>query len=127
MRVTLTVGTFTRILPEESTIGGVCIPKDTQVFADIYGIGLNENYWRDPLEFIPERWESRKEIDPFSFIPFGTGPRMCVGRRIAEAQMQLITAHLCSSYKLHLVKEPDPKFEVLIKPEGLNLSFEKRV
>ena len=66
------------------------------------------------LEFKPERWENRKEIDPFSFAQFGIGPRMCVGRRIAEAEMQLITAHLCMSYKIHLEKEPDSKFDALI-------------
>ena len=86
---------------------------------------LDERFWDNPLELKPERWENRKDIDPFSSTPFGIGPRMCLGRRIAEAEMQLITAHLCMSYKIHLEKEPDAKLDVLLRPDGLNLSFEK--
>ena len=70
-------------------------------------MGQDERYWRDPREFLPERWENRKDINPFSYIPFGVGPRMCIGRRLAEAEMQLITAQLCRSYRLHLVQEPE--------------------
>ena len=126
MRVTPTVSVHSRVMKEDTIIGGVLLPKKTSVLVDLFGMSLDERFWDNPLEFKPERWENRKEIDPFSFAQFGIGPRMCVGRRIAEAQMQLMTAHLCMSYKIHLKKEPDAKFEALLKPDGLNLNFEKR-
>ena len=126
MRLTPTANIFSRILQEDNTLGGVRLPKGTQVIADLYGMGQDERYWRDPREFLPERWENRKDIDPFSYIPFGVGPRMCIGRRLAEAEMQLITAQLCRSYRLHLVQEPECSLEVMMVPEGLELSFEKR-
>ena len=94
MRVTPSVSTHSRVLTEDATIGGVNLPKNTHVIGDLYSMQLDERFWNNPLEFKPERWENRKEIDPFSFAQFGIGPRMCVGRRIAEAEMQLITAHL---------------------------------
>ena len=126
MRRTPSIAIHSRVLPEDSTIGGINLPKNTSVLANLYSMNLDERFWDNPLEFKPERWENRKDIDPFSFAPFGIGPRMCVGRRIAEAEMQLITAHLCMSYKIHLEKEPDAKFDALLRPDGLNLSFEKR-
>ena len=126
MRLTPSVSAHFRLLPEDSTIGGVDLPKNTQLIADVYSVSLDERFWDNPLEFKPERWENRKDVDPFSYIPFGIGPRMCVGRRIAEAEMQLLTAHLCMSYKIHLDKEPDAKFGTVINPSGLNLSFEER-
>ena len=79
---------------------------------------LDERFWDNPLEFKSERWENRKDIDSFSYIPFGIGPRMCVGRRIAEAQIQLLTSHLCMSYKIHLEKELNVKFGAFMQPDG---------
>ena len=126
MRVTPSVSAHSRVMKEDTIIRGVLLPKKTSVLVDLFGMLLDERFWDNPLEFKPERWENRKEIDPFSFAQFGIGPRMCVGRRIAEAEMQLITAHLCMSYKIHLEKESDAKFDAIMRPEGLNLSFEKR-
>ena len=126
MRITPGAVAHARVMKEDTTIGGVLLPKNTSVLADLFGISLDGRFWDNPLEFKPERWENKKNIDPFSSIPFGIGPRMCLGRRIAEAEMQLITAHLCMSYKIHLEKEPIHKFGPIMIPEGLNLSFEKR-
>ena len=126
MRVTPSISVHVRVMKEDTSIGGVLLPKNTPVMADLLGISLDERFWDNPLEFKLERWENRKDIDPFAYIPFGIGPRMCVGRRIAEVQMQLITAHLCTSYKIHLEKEPITKFLTVLEPDGLNLSFEKR-
>ena len=109
MRVNPIIVGHSRVLTEDATIGGVNLPKNTHVIGDVHSMQLDERFWDNPLEFKPERWENRKEIDPFSFAQFGIGPRMCVGRRIAEAEMQLITAHLCMSYKIHLEKEPAAK------------------
>ena len=126
MRVTPTIGTWARKVLQTCKIGGVEIPKDTRVLADIYSMQMSESYWKDPNEFIPERWQERDQIDPFAYIPFGTGPRMCIGRRIAETEMQLVTAHLCRNARIHLEQEPDPILQTIIKPKDLKLSFERR-
>lgn len=61
-------------------------------------MGEMEEYFPRPLEFIPERWikgdpqENSKNYHPYTVLPFGFGPRMCIGRRIAELEMwQFIT------------------------------------
>ena len=71
----------------------------------------NEKHFREAKKFIPERWikqddESRpeaKNAHPFVFMPFGFGPRMCLGRRFAELEMEIVLAkvslsNLCKSY-----------------------------
>ena len=126
MRVTPSITAWFRYLREAGQLGGVEMPKEVPVVGNVYYIQLNERYWKNPKDFIPERWEKRSEIDPFSYIPFGTGPRMCVGRRIAEAEMQLATAHLCRKARVHLKREPDPALQVMVHPKGLELSFEER-
>jgi len=69
-----------------------------------------EEHFPDPEKFIPERWLkseadsplSAKHTNPFVFLPFGFGPRMCVGRRLAELEMHsiLIRVSKCFCYIL---------------------------
>ncbi|KAK7068012.1 hypothetical protein SK128_023820 [Halocaridina rubra] len=50
----------------------------------------DENLFHRAKEFIPERWSRDKplgDIHPFAHLPFGFGPRMCLGRRIAEQEL----------------------------------------
>jgi len=60
-----------------------------------------EEYFHRPMEYIPERWlgEARSRIVPFSFIPFGHGARMCIGRRFAEQELMMAAMTVCA---LHL-------------------------
>jgi len=57
-----------------------------------------EEYFPRPSEYIPERWLPDKEYDhlrarhPFAYMPFGYGPRMCVGRRFAELEIEILLA-----------------------------------
>ena len=55
-----------------------------------------DKYFKDPHEFRPDRWlgGSRKDIVPFSYIPFGFGARMCIGRRFAEQEIMLAIAEV---------------------------------
>ena len=126
MRLIPTAPTVSRVVTGGRTLGGVCIPDGTRVIADLYGVGRDERFWEDPLEFKPDRWVDRKGRNAFSSIPFGVGPRMCIGRRIAEIEIQLLTAQLIRRCCIKLEQEPVKHFEVMIVPKGLKLSFQKR-
>ena len=53
-------------------------------------LGSNEEYFDNGKQFRPERWlEGKSSINPFAHVPFGIGKRMCIGRRLAELQLQL--------------------------------------
>lgn len=48
----------------------------------------DEKYFTNPNQFFPERWLNKDhKMHPFSFVPFGVGPRSCIGRRIAELEI----------------------------------------
>lgn len=57
------------------------IEKDTKVFVSIKGIHYDEEYWRNPTEFDPERFseEMKKNMNQYTHLPFGQGPRACIG------------------------------------------------
>lgn len=54
-----------------------------------------DEYFTKPEEFIPERWIKGHPLEsknnPYTFLPFGLGTRMCVGRRLAELEMKQLT------------------------------------
>ncbi|RDD43709.1 Cytochrome P450 3A8 [Trichoplax sp. H2] len=72
-----------RIAKNDIVIGGVLIPKDVVAAIPIYGIHHNEKLWPDPKKFIPERFtpEEKAKRHPFAHLPFGNGPRNCIGMR----------------------------------------------
>jgi cytochrome P450 len=64
-----------------------------------------EKYFAQPDKYIPERWlkdpegatQETKMTHPFVFLPFGFGPRMCVGRRFAELELETFVAKVSST------------------------------
>lgn len=72
-------------------------------------MSTSEKYFKQPLKYIPERWLksevdselSAKFTNPFAYLPFGFGPRMCIGRRFAELEMEIV---LSKVRKLHIVR-----------------------
>jgi len=55
-----------------------------------HALSSNEEYFDDSKQFKPERWlRENSTINPFAYVPFGIGKRMCIGRRLAELQLQL--------------------------------------
>lgn len=62
-----------------------------------HALGSNEEYFEDRKQFKPERWlREHSTINPFANVPFGIGKRMCIGRRLAELQLQLALAWVSS-------------------------------
>lgn len=69
----------------------------THVIFPHYVVSNDEEYFRDPKRFSPERWMKsgcphQDKIHPFVSLPFGYGRRTCLGRRFAEAELQIILA-----------------------------------
>lgn len=67
---------------------GFPIPKGTVVGGCFGGVQMNEEYWPNPEEFIPERFseetkEREEKRNPYTYIPFSAGPRNCLGQRFA--------------------------------------------
>lgn len=72
-----------------------------------------EEYVSDAHKFRPERWLKmdqggieHSKLHPFASLPYGYGARMCLGRRLADLEMQILLAKLLRSYKLEYNHPP---------------------
>ncbi|XP_030042048.1 1,25-dihydroxyvitamin D(3) 24-hydroxylase, mitochondrial-like [Microcaecilia unicolor] len=90
MRLTPTVPFTSRTMEEDTNVGGFLLPQGTIVMINFHAITWNEDFYTDAKKFKPERWlQDKHTLNPFASTPFGIGRRMCVGRRLAELQLQL--------------------------------------
>nr|AOE48698.1 11-beta-hydroxylase [Monopterus albus] len=100
------------------------IPAGTMVQVCLYPLGRSAEVFDNPERFDPERWCSIREGGQrpelgFRFMAFGLGARQCVGRRIAENQMQLLLMRVLLSFHLSVQSSEDVKttFAFLLQPE----------
>ncbi|GAB4581810.1 MAG: cytochrome P450 [Anaerolineales bacterium] len=101
----------TRVAMEEDIIMGYRVPKGSSVFISPYVIHHDPRFWDDPEQFIPERFteENVEKRHKYSYIPFGAGPRKCIGNTFALTETYLILATLLPRYQL--VAQPGAKAE----------------
>lgn len=93
-----------RVSVEEDEIDGIHIPRGIMVLPYIYGLHREPDLWPDPEVFDPSRFEdqARKDRPPSAHIPFGGGPRKCIGSNMAILQMLLMLAVLIRRYDFEL-------------------------
>ena len=126
------IGTFLRRAVEDVTIGSWKIPKGSLVAVLTFVIQRDPRWYPDPLKFDPDRFndERSKSILRGAFIPFGTGPRVCIGNNVAMMEMTLIVAMLLQRFVLTPAdrqNNPTPKFAVTLRPtEGMRLIMKAR-
>uniref|UniRef100_A0A8D0BJT3 Cytochrome P450 family 24 subfamily A member 1 n=1 Tax=Salvator merianae TaxID=96440 RepID=A0A8D0BJT3_SALMN len=128
MRLTPSVPFTTRTLDKETVLGDYALPKGTVLMINSHALGCNEQYFSDWTQFKPERW-LQKNINPFTHVPFGIGKRMCIGRRLAELQLQLALCWLLRKYEI--VATDDKPVEtlhlgILIPNRELPIAFRRR-
>ncbi|MEM9338709.1 MAG: cytochrome P450 [Bacteroidota bacterium] len=101
-------------------IEGIHIPKNSLMINYIYGLHRNQSTWERADKFDPDRFEEGKHIIPYSFLPFGGGPRSCIGMQFAMMEMELAVYHFVSRFQFELVnqKEVSLKPLVTLRPKG---------
>ncbi|KAK4394844.1 Trimethyltridecatetraene synthase [Sesamum angolense] len=105
-----------RLAREDCKVAGYDIKKGTQVFVNVWTIGLDPSIWENPTEFNPDRF-IKKPIDvrghDFELLPFGAGRRMCPGYSLGLKVIMSSLANLIHGFNWKL---PAP-----MKPEDLNM------
>ena len=115
---------------EDDEFDGIKIPAGTTVVPYIYGAHHNEKVWNNPEKFDPSRFENSKEkkMHPFAFIPFGGGPRVCIGQNMAIMQILLVMSSIIRNYDIELDENKTVGLHamMLLKPDGpIKMNFKK--
>lgn len=91
-----------RFTNEEMTFDGNTVPAGERLFYSIYLTQRDSAHWEQPDSFCPERFAQERKQPPFAFIPFGGGPRACIGAAFSQAEARLVIARLLQTFTFEL-------------------------
>jgi cytochrome P450 len=102
MRLYPPVWGFGREAVGDFEIGGYRIPGGTTIIISPWVLHRNPRHFERPMEFRPERWSGdlARQLPRFAYIPFGGGPRICIGNRFAMLEAALILATVATRFRL---------------------------
>jgi cytochrome P450 len=122
---------FSRQALSDDELGGYRLPRGWLAFVVPYVLHRLPAFWQDPETFDPDRFTPDHSADrpKFVYLPFGAGPRQCIGNQFALIEAQLILATLAQGYRLHLLPkhrvEPWPL--ITLRPRfGMPMIVERR-
>ncbi len=117
-----------RMALSDDRAGDVEIPRGSTVVVFVYGVHHSSRHWENPERFDPERFSKANEKlhTPFTWLPFGAGPRGCIGGNYAMLQIFMILSVLLKKYEFQLV--PGQTIEarpmVILRPRhGIRMNF----
>jgi len=95
------------------------LPADTTVFLSPFITHRSPELYAGPQAFRPERWE-RIDPTPYEYLPFGAGPRMCIGTTFALMEIKLALAIILQRFRLALApgQRVDPELRLTLRPRG---------
>ncbi|CAG2116954.1 unnamed protein product [Medioppia subpectinata] len=101
MRVNCSVTRVDRMLTKDTYLEGIYLPKGTSIVIPIWALHLDPDHFADPHEFKPERFlrENLDDIKPYTYLPFSTGPRNCIGMRFAVLELKYTLVKLLCRYE----------------------------
>jgi cytochrome P450 len=116
----------------DDRVGDLAIPRGSTVVVYVYGAHHSRKHWENPESFDPERFAkaNEKQHKPFAYLPFGAGPRGCIGGNYAMLQILMILSVLLRKYDLHLA--PGQTIEarpmVILRPKhGIRMTFTEAI
>lgn len=109
------------------------LQKGDFIMVPVYSIQRDPQFFPNPTEFIPERFDDDniRNIQPFTFLPFGDGPRVCVGQRFGMMEIRVGLVALISRYRFTLSDKMPKELEIspysgtLMPSGGVLLNIEK--
>jgi len=116
---------------DDDVFKGITFKKSNHLLINIYGMHHNPSYWETPELFDPERFtaEAEQKRPPFVYLPFGGGPRRCIGSNFAIMVMQVVVSSVLKNFEFEVPKGYQPVIvpNITIKPkDGIPLIMHKR-
>ncbi|CAD0204566.1 unnamed protein product [Chrysodeixis includens] len=114
---------------------GVQVGRGLRVHIPIYHFHHNPAYFPDPETFKPERFlpENKKDVKPYTYFPYGEGPRICIGSRFAKMQVMAGLITILKEYRVELANDMPETLTLdartiftAPRDQGLNVKFIRR-
>jgi cytochrome P450 len=119
-----------RMAANDLEFQGYRIPAGTRVLYSIYLTHRQAAHWPDPTRFDPERFtpEQSRTRPPYSYLPFGGGPRNCMGAAFAQIEAKMVLARLLQNYDFQLGRsEVHPHMGATLEPRpGVMMTVRQR-
>ena len=104
---------FERVAAEDVHLGEHAIRRGTRLLFSPFLLHRNRRFWREPEQFDPQRFAAEPTIaegvPKYGYLPFGAGPRSCIGMRLALAEMRIILGALVSRCRWKTQRIPGEK------------------
>jgi enediyne biosynthesis protein E7 len=127
MRLYPPIWIIERRVIQQDVICGYILPAGSAVVISPYALHRHPTFWREPEKFDPARFHAGV---PEAYIPFGAGPRFCIGNEFAMLEAQLITVMVLQAFQLKLVPghpvEPQPDITLRSK-HGMKMTLHSRI
>ncbi|XP_019749657.1 thromboxane-A synthase [Hippocampus comes] len=93
---------FSREIEQDCMVNGVCLPKGSLLEIPAGFLHYDPEHWPEPEKFIPERFipEAKASRHAFVYLPFGAGPRNCVGMRLAQLEIKMALVSLFHKFNI---------------------------
>jgi cytochrome P450 len=122
---------FSRQAVEDDSLGGFDLPRGWLAFVIPYVLHRLPAHWEDAEQFEPERFSPERSADrsKFVYVPFGAGPRQCIGNHFAMIELLIVMATLAQRFSLRLVAghRVEPYALISLRPRfGMPMFIERR-
>ena len=94
-----------RKLAEDLEFQGYHLPAGRRLMYSIYATHHDKRHWPDPERFDPDRFAPGVKAHPYTFVPFGGGPRNCIGAAFAQVEAKIVLARILQRFELVLLRD----------------------
>ncbi len=117
-----------RIAADDMTLNGYELQAGDRVMASIYLTQRDEHHWDEPKEFRPERFAPGERHPAFTYLPFGAGPRTCIGAAFAQIEAKVVLSRILQQFTLSSTgRQARPYMGATLEPHpGVFLRVQRR-
>jgi cytochrome P450 len=129
LRIYPPVYLFSRQSTCATEVDGYEVPRGTPTIISPLALHMRDDLWPMPQRFEPERFLPEKEAtrSRYAWLPFGAGPRVCIGAQFALMEAQLVLAHLLRNFRFSNISETAPQPTATLRPSGgMPMRIERR-
>jgi len=110
---------LSRLSTEPFELGPYTVPKDSVVTLSVHHTHRRPELFEEPLRFNPARW-AKLDPSPYEYIPFGAGPRMCIGATFAQLELRILLSMMLQRYRLDVLPNTpvDYELKMTLTPRG---------